>query len=102
MPQNWDDQTVYQLGLAYLFTQEFTGRIGVSIADNPIPDAYVNYLFPAIVKEHYTAGVGYAFSKAQSIDFSFTYAPEVTVNAGSGMTISHSQMNEQIMYSYRF
>jgi long-chain fatty acid transport protein len=102
MPQNWDDQTVYQLGLAYLFTQEFTGRIGVSISDNPIPDAYVNYLFPAIVKEHYTAGVGYAFSKAQSIDFSFTYAPEVTVNAGSGMTISHSQMNEQIMYSYRF
>jgi long-chain fatty acid transport protein len=102
MPQNWKDQTVFELGAAYLFTPEFTGRIGMNISDNPIPDEDMNYLFPAIIENHYTLGAGYAFSKASSIDFSFTYAPEVTQTAGNGMTTTHSQMNEQIMYSYRF
>jgi long-chain fatty acid transport protein len=102
LPQNWKDQTVYELGAAYLFTPEFIGRIGVNISDNPIPDADMNYLFPAIEKNHYTVGAGYAFNKAHSIDFSFAYAPEVKVNAGNGLTTTHSQMNEQIMYSYRF
>jgi long-chain fatty acid transport protein len=102
MPQNWKDQTVFELGAAYLFTPEFTGRIGVNIANNPIPDADMNYLFPAIIENSYTLGAGYAFSKASSIDFSFAYAPEVKQTAGNGLTSTHSQMNEQIMYSYRF
>ena len=102
MPQNWKDQTVFELGAAYLFTPEFTGRIGVNIANNPIPDADMNYLFPAIIENSYTLGVGYAFSKASSIDFSLAYAPEVKQTAGNGLTTTHSQMNEQIMYSYRF
>jgi len=109
MPQNWKDQTVFELGAAYLFTPEFTGRIGVNIASNPIPNDYVNPLFPAIIENHYTLGVGYAISKNSSIDFSLAYAPEVKVttmvDTGAGdvpLTIKHSQMNEQIMYSYRF
>jgi long-chain fatty acid transport protein len=102
LPQNWKDQTVVELGAAYLITPEFTGRVGVNLANNPIPDADMNYLFPAIIENTYTLGAGYAFSKASSIDFSFTYAPEVKQTAGSGITTTHSQMNEQIMFSYRF
>ena len=102
LPQNWKDQTVFELGAAYLFTPEFTGRIGVNIANNPIPDADMNYLFPAIIENSYTLGAGYAFSKASSIDISLAYAPEVKQTAGNGLTTTHSQMNEQIMYSYRF
>ena len=102
MPQNWKDQTVFELGAAYLFTPEFTGRIGVNMSSNPIPDNDLNFLFPATIKNHYTIGAGYAFNEASSIDFSFAYAPEVKVNAGSGITTTHSQMNQQIMYSYRF
>lgn len=103
MPQNWKDQTVFELGAAYLFTPEFTGRIGVNLASNPIPDKDLNYLFPATEKNHFTLGAGYAISKASSIDFSFAYAPEVKVNAtDTGVTTAHSQMNEQLMYSYRF
>jgi len=74
----------------------------MNIANNPIPSEDLFYLFPAIEKNHYTIGAGYAFSKASSVDFSFAYAPEVKVTAGSGVTTSHSQMNEQIMYSLRF
>jgi len=102
MPQNWKDQTVFELGASYLFTPEFIGRVGVNIANNPIPDEFLNYLFPATVENHYTLGAGYAFSKASSIDFSLAYAPEVKATAGNGITTTHSQMNEQIMYSYRF
>ncbi len=102
MYQNWKDQNVFMLGAGYKFTEEFTGRIGFDIANNPIPDKYENPLFPAIVKNHYMIGGGYAFSKASSIDFSFTYAPEVSATNGQGVKTTHSQMNEQIMYSYRF
>lgn len=109
MPQDWKDQTVFELGAAYLFTPEFTGRIGANIASNPIPDDFVNPLFPATIENSYTLGAGYAISKNSSIDFSLSYAPEVkvttSVDTGAGfvpLTIKHSQMNEQIMYSYRF
>jgi long-chain fatty acid transport protein len=102
MFQNWDDQHVFMLGAAYKFTDEFTGRAGLNIANNPVPNKFENPLFPAIVKNHVMLGAGYAFSKASSIDFSFVYAPEVKVTNGQGVTTTHSQMNEQIMYSYRF
>ena len=79
-PQNWKDQTVFELGAAYLFTHEFTGRIGVNIANNPIPDEICTIRSSRrSMKNHYTLGAGYAFSKASSIDFSFAYAPEVKV-----------------------
>jgi long-chain fatty acid transport protein len=102
MFQNWKDQNVFMLGAAYKFTEEFTGRIGFDIANNPIPDKYENPLFPAIVKNHYMIGGGYDFNKANAINASFTYAPEVKVTNGQGVTTSHSQNNAQIMYSYRF
>jgi long-chain fatty acid transport protein len=102
MYQNWEDQHVFMIGAAYKFTEDFVGRIGFDIANNPVPNKYENPLFPAIVKNHVTLGGGYAFSKASSIDFSFVYAPEVKVTNGQGVTTTHSQMNEQIMYSYRF
>jgi long-chain fatty acid transport protein len=48
-------------------------------------------------------GVGYAMSNVSSVDFSFTYAPEVTAtNSNTGVTTTHSQTNWQLMYSQRF
>ncbi len=103
MFQNWDDQTVLSLGGAYRVTDAFTVRAGVNIADNPIPDQFVNPLFPAIIEEHYTLGFGYAFSDASEVNFSLTHAPEVAVtNTNTGIRITHSQTNWQFMYSYRF
>ncbi len=100
--QKWKDQHVFMIGAGYKFTDEFTGRIGANIANNPIPDTYMNALFPAIVENHYMIGAGYMVSKASSIDASFTYAPEVKATNGSGITVTHSQKNAQVMYSYRF
>lgn len=101
--QNWKDQDVLMLGGSYQMSEALTLRAGLNVARNPIPSEFVNYLFPAIVKNHVTLGFGYNLSKASSIDFSFAYAPEVSItNDNMGVTTSHSQTNWQFMFSQRF
>ncbi len=105
--QNWDDQDVFQLGVAFKATDALTLRAGVNISDNPIPDNTVNPLFPATIKDHYTLGAGYAFNKVSDVNFSYVYAPKVTVTSpGSALSpsvnIEHAQNNWQLMYSHRF
>ena len=110
--QNWANQNVFMIGAAYKYSDPLTLRFGVNIANNPVPDAYVTPLFPAIETNHVTGGFGYAMDKQSSVDFSFVYAPKVTVTnnwstalggaASGNQTISHSQTNWQLLYSKRF
>jgi long-chain fatty acid transport protein len=102
LPQNWKNQTVFNLGVAWAVDNAFTVRGGINYADNPIPDAYVNPLFPATVTTHITGGVGYRWAAAHEVNFSLTVAPTNTVTSGQGVEISHSQTNAQLMYSYHF
>ncbi len=106
MPQNWDDQTVIQLGASYQMSDQLVLRGGFNRADNPVPSGTVNYLFPATIEEHYTVGLGYAFSDANMVNFSLAYAPEVEVTGtgtdNNGLKVSHSQTNWQLMYSHFF
>ena len=102
LPQNWKAQTVTSLGVAYAVNSALTLRGGVNLADNPIPDATVNPLFPATEKTHYTAGVGYRFSPASEFNGSLTVAPNSSVTNGQGIVITHKQLNLQLMYTHRF
>ncbi len=103
LPQNWDDQTVFQIGGAYKVNDKLTLRAGLNMSDNPVPDALLNYLFPAIVEDHYTMGLGYAFDKSSEVNFSLQFAPEVEqTNSMFGYTVTHSQTSWQLMYSKRF
>ncbi len=102
LPQNWKDQNVFELGGSYKLTDALTLRAGANIANDPIPATYMNALFPAIEKNHYTAGVGYAVSKASDVNFSLEMAPKVSETNASGVTSDHSQTNWQLMYSMRF
>ena len=104
MPQNWKDQTVLSLGGAYKLDDAWTVRAGYSHSTNPVPDSTVNPLFPAIVKDHFTAGFGYRISKSTSLETAVSHAPKVTVAAGQlgGQSITHSQTNYQLMLSYRY
>jgi long-chain fatty acid transport protein len=108
--QDWDDQVVVALGLAYQFSDAFTGRVGYNHGKNPIPDEFVNFLWPAIVEDHYTAGFGYAFGNQSELNFALSVVPEVTVTGSGptppfgngGMVIEHNQLNWQLMYSQTF
>lgn len=105
MDQNWEDQTVLNLGMAWKTNDKLTLRAGLNLADNPIPDTYVNPLFPATVKNHVTLGLGYKVSEAGDFNMAVTMAPKVTVTNSSGQApveISHAQTNWQFMYSHRF
>lgn len=105
MPQNWKNQTVVALGGTCQLDDAWTLRAGYNHASNPIPDSMVNPLFPAIVKDHYTAGFGYKISKTVSMDAAISHAPTVTVVNTSGfapVTMTHGQTNYQMMLSYRY
>jgi long-chain fatty acid transport protein len=102
LPQMWEDQTVVNFGAAYKASDKLTLRAGLNIANNPIPDATLHYLFPAIVEDHYTVGFGYDISDSSAVNFSLQYAPEVTQTSGSGFTVDHSQTSWQLMYSAHF
>jgi long-chain fatty acid transport protein len=106
LPQNWSDQTVLNLGMAWKANDKLTLRAGLNLADNPIPNDSVNPLFPATVKSHVTLGLGYKVSQAGDFNMSMTIAPKVTVTgtgaSNAGITISHAQTNLQMMYSHRF
>lgn len=106
--QKWEDQTVLALGGAYKATPEATLRLGYNRASNPIPNKYLNALFPAIQESHVTAGVGYAFNNASSVDFALSKGLDTSAtNPGNGSTSpavksTMSQLNWQLMYSHRY
>lgn len=100
--QNWDDQTVVMLGAAFEASESITLRLGGNFANNPVPDTYMNCLFPAILKNHLTAGFGWKIDDRSSVDASYTHGFEVDTINGSGAGVSHSQNNLQVMYSRRF
>ncbi|SEA60604.1 long-chain fatty acid transport protein [Thiothrix caldifontis] len=103
MKQNWDDQTVVKLGVAHDVDENLTVRGGVNLANNPVPDAYLNPLFPAIVENHVTGGLTYGVGKMSKVSASLAYAPEVEqTNTNTNVAASHSQTNVQVMYSFDF
>ncbi len=101
LPQAWKDQTVLQLGVAQKLGA-WTLRAGMNSASNPIPDALVNPLFPAIVERHYTMGAGTAVGQQGEFNVSASAAPKVKVQTPSGLEIRHGQFNLQLMYSIRY
>ena len=107
--QNWKDQDVIELGASYKYDDATTLRFGGNFANNPIPDAYVTPLFPAIMKTHYTVGFGHTFTKNDTMDASFVYAPKVSatnnwsaVGTGSNQNISLGGYSWQVMYSHLY
>jgi long-chain fatty acid transport protein len=100
--QNWKDQNVIMLGGSYKTTDALTLRAGLNLANNPVPDKYMNPLFPAIAKNHLALGAGFAVSPASSMDFSYVYVPKVSATNGSGVTVDFAGYSAQLMYSYLF
>ncbi len=97
--QRWQDQDVIALGAAYQLTDTWTVRAGANFGDNPIPDRFLNALFPATIEKHYTAGVGYQINKQSAINSAISIAPEARFIAANGIASQHQQLNWQLMYS---
>eukprot|EP01034_Spumella_vulgaris_P028732 gene28732-35645_t len=102
LPQQWKDQTVTAIGLAWSATPALTLRAGYNHASNPIPDLFVNPLFPATVEKHYTAGLSLKFGESSEVSAALSKSPAARVVSGSGVGISHAQLNGQLMISIGF
>ncbi len=100
MLQNWKDQTVFSVGVQYRATDRLALRTGASFASNPVPDTWLNPLFPAITENHYTAGFGYRVSDRSSVSAALAWAPEVTRTNADGLEISHGQLNWSLNYAH--
>ncbi|MCU0639395.1 MAG: outer membrane protein transport protein [Candidatus Krumholzibacteria bacterium] len=106
--QKWDDQLVVSLGGAFDVTKELVVRAGYNYGKNPIPDKYLNALFPAIVENHISFGAGYNFTESRAVNVSMTTALSAeSTNGGNGTDIppvasEHSQFNWQVMFSNGF
>jgi long-chain fatty acid transport protein len=89
-------------------TDAITLRAGYNYGKNPVPDQYVNALFPAIVEHHITVGAGYEWAEVNGINASFQTALENSqTNPGNGSTMPpvesvHKQYNFQVMYNRSF
>lgn len=102
LKQNWDNQNVIQLGGAFKANSALTLRAGLNLANNPVPNKYVNPLFPAVAKTNISGGLGYVFDKASSVDMSFAYVPTNTVTGGNGVKVDFGGTSAQFVYSYRY
>ncbi|MEZ5535131.1 MAG: outer membrane protein transport protein [Thiolinea sp.] len=101
--QHWDDQNVVKLGVAHQVNDRLTLRGGLNLASNPVPDEYLNPLFPATIENHITAGFTYGVHKNGAITGSLAVAPEVKqTNSNTGIETTHSQTNFQLMYTHNF
>ncbi len=77
MPLEWEDQVVIALGVQHQFNDMFSARVGYNYGSNPVPTETLMPLFPAIVEQHITAGVGIAPTKDLAFDLGFEFVPEV-------------------------
>ena len=59
IPLDWDDQITVSVGGQYEFLPGAFARLGYNYGKNPIPDATIFPVFPAVVEHHLTAGGGY-------------------------------------------
>src|SRR5204863_3347685 len=100
--QHWRNQTIVQGGTSFIATNALTLRIGTNLSSNPIPDKYLNCLFPATIQRHLTGGFSWRLGERTSIDASATYGFKTTHTNGYGIAVSHEQLNTQLMVARRF
>ena len=100
MKQEWKDQAVFSIGAQYKATDRLALRAGASFSTNPVPDSYLNPLFSAITKNHYTDGIGYRMTDTSTVAAALSLVPKVSATNIDGMAISHSQINWSLNYTH--
>ena len=101
---NWQDQWVYAIGVEWMFRQNLVLRIGFNHGDSPVPDRTLSPLFPAIIEDHTTVGIGYSQGNWQ-FDFSYEHgfeAEQSNPTPASAGTESHAQNTLHLMLTRSF
>lgn len=78
----WQDETVYKLGVAWEYGEDWTFRLGASTGDQPIRGSQVsfNILAPGVMEEHYTFGFTRRLSGGREFSIAVMYSPSSSVS----------------------
>ena len=111
----WVDQNIFMLGLEHKVNDSLQVRAGVSHGNSPIDEGHVlaNFLFPAIVETHFTAGATYTMGSGMKLGASGYITPTAkkvddlsVFGATSGVTrasiLKHQQKGFQLSVSQDF
>jgi len=109
----WDDQHIIMIGVQHEATDDLTVRAGVNHGNSPIDQGQVagNFLFPAIVETHFTAGGSYKLGDGMVIGASGYVTPEAELYDGgsqfgasgsTGTHLAHQQYGFQLSFSNDF
>lgn len=107
LPQNYKDQTILAVGLAYQ-TGKWTLRGGARISDQAVRSDLLFAIVPGIPKKHASLGFSYDFSKENSVHFAYSHAFKESMdnsslpNTSAPIRTSHSQDNWTTAYTHRF
>ncbi len=78
----WKNTNVYKFGAQWIANEKWTWRAGYAYVTQPIPSSsvqnVVNILAPAVVQNHYTVGLSYAFNQRFALNPYFLYVPKTT------------------------
>jgi len=131
---DWDDQWVLAIGAQYKATDKLVLRAGYNYSENPVKEhdnfdgqstttvqgktiPFTYYYetmriigFPAIVEHHFTAGLGYKFTDAFSLDLGLVYAVEESIKesgtdpAGNPVTLESTLSETSLDFgiTYKF
>ena len=101
----WNNQTIFMVGITQYY-DKWSGSLGYSYGKSPIAKdkTFANGLFPAIVEQHFTAGVGYKMTEDVELRLGGFYVPKKTqVDPGTGDMFSQFGKGTKInMYQYGF
>ena len=104
----WDNVNVYKFGLSWDYKPDLTFRAGYSYATDTFQNiqALFNVLAPAVVKEHFTLGVGKKLASNNEINLAVMYAPEERVhgtNPNTGPQTGYLYMDQwQVSLGWTF
>jgi len=81
----WNDVNIYKFGVQWEYDPKLTLRAGYSYATDAFDgsQALFNILAPAVVKHHYTAGLGWKLENNSEINMALMYAPEESVTGSN-------------------
>ena len=99
---NWNDQWVLACGAEWEFAPDYTVRLGFNHGDSPVPEANGSSLFPAIIEDHVTFGLGYT-SSHWKFDIAYVHGFEKSqMNPLFGTLERHSQQSLHTMFTWLF
>ncbi|MFC1607942.1 OmpP1/FadL family transporter [Candidatus Latescibacterota bacterium] len=103
MPLNWDNQVAISIGAEYMATDTIDLRAGYNFAPNPVPASTVIPIFPAVVENHLTLGIGYRFTELLRIDAAYELALSKELKADDSIIANEydghtSKLGENILH----